>query len=137
MERERCTARRRDGQRCGAPAINGAVVCRRHGANANVLRNAEIMVRMREFHASLPFLQKWTDELVGEHQRSMAALADGARSRRCRARRRDGGRCKCWAIRGGFVCRMHGGAAPQVRAKARTRGEAAKLYRQMAVRTGR
>ena len=41
--------------------------------------------------------------------------------RRCRARHRDGGRCKNWAIRGGTVCRYHGGSAPQVRAAAAER----------------
>ena len=84
---------------------------------------------MREFHAALPFLQRWTDELVGEHDRYVAALADGDRPRKCRARRTDGQPCGCWAIRGGFVCRVHGGAAPQVRAKANVRLESAKIYR--------
>lgn len=32
--RERCTARRRDGQPCQAPAIAGGTVCRRHGGSA-------------------------------------------------------------------------------------------------------
>lgn len=40
---------------------------------------------------------------------------------RCTARRTDGTPCGAWAIRGGFVCRMHGGAAPQVRAAAHAR----------------
>ena len=34
---------------------------------------------------------------------------------RCRGHRRDGSRCKRWAIRGGYVCPSHGGRAPQVR----------------------
>jgi hypothetical protein len=32
--RDRCIARRRDGGRCLAPAVKGAVVCRRHGGAA-------------------------------------------------------------------------------------------------------
>lgn len=41
---------------------------------------------------------------------------------RCRAKaKRSGQPCKLWAIRGGAVCRAHGGAAPQVRAAARRR----------------
>lgn len=36
----------------------------------------------------------------------------------CNARNRKGERCRLKSIPGGSVCRMHGGAAPQVRAKA-------------------
>jgi hypothetical protein len=32
--RDQCTARRRDGGQCLAPAVKGALVCRRHGAGA-------------------------------------------------------------------------------------------------------
>jgi len=39
----------------------------------------------------------------------------------CTARRQDGKPCGRWAIRGGNVCRVHGGAAPQVLARARER----------------
>ncbi len=42
-------------------------------------------------------------------------------ARRCAARRKRGGPCGAWAIHGGVVCRMHGGAAPQVRSAARVR----------------
>jgi hypothetical protein len=40
---------------------------------------------------------------------------------RCTAHRSDGTPCGAWAIRGGYVCRMHGGAAPQVRSAAHMR----------------
>jgi hypothetical protein len=39
----------------------------------------------------------------------------------CTARRSDGEPCRRYAARGGNVCRVHGGAAPQVLAKARER----------------
>jgi hypothetical protein len=37
---------------------------------------------------------------------------------KCTATNRQGKRCGKWPIPGGMVCRMHGGAAPQVQAKA-------------------
>src|ERR1700691_4851910 len=40
---------------------------------------------------------------------------------RCHARTRTGRQCKAKAIEGGFVCRVHGGSAPQVRLAARRR----------------
>jgi hypothetical protein len=41
---------------------------------------------------------------------------------RCSARAKaTGERCRCWSILGGTVCFRHGGAAPQVRLKARER----------------
>lgn len=42
-------------------------------------------------------------------------------ARRCSATARSGERCKRRPIPGGAVCVMHGGAAPQVRAKAAER----------------
>jgi hypothetical protein len=39
----------------------------------------------------------------------------------CTSPTTDGGVCHAWAIRGGNVCRIHGGAAPQVRAMAEFR----------------
>ncbi len=42
--------------------------------------------------------------------------------RRCSARRkRTGEPCGAWAIKGGNVCRIHGGMAPQTQAKAKQR----------------
>lgn len=135
MERERCTARRRDGQQCGAKAVLGATVCRVHGGSApQVRRNAERLAAIWEFRASLPYLQGWVDQLRAEHERGTSGLLKATRPRRCTAKRRDGRRCGNWSIRGGFVCRMHGGAAPQVRAKARARLEAARIYREIAAR---
>ena len=40
---------------------------------------------------------------------------------RCTAHSRSKEQCKRWAIRGGNVCAMHGGKAPQVKAKAEAR----------------
>ena len=40
---------------------------------------------------------------------------------RCTRRRSNGKPCSSWAIRGGWVCWSHGGAAPQVRAAAARR----------------
>lgn len=42
---------------------------------------------------------------------------------RCKAHRRNGEQCRSHPIRGAVVCRMHGGSAPQVRAKAQERLE--------------
>lgn len=42
-------------------------------------------------------------------------------ARRCTARRRQGPPCRCCAVVGGYVRRVHGGAASQVRATANRR----------------
>ena len=39
----------------------------------------------------------------------------------CSARRKAGGPCGSWAVHGAVVCRVHGGAAPQVRRAAEAR----------------
>ena len=54
---------------------------------------------------------------------------------RCVAHRKNGERCLKAAIRGANVCRFHGGAAGQVRRKARERIELA--ADRMATRTAR
>jgi len=51
---------------------------------------------------------------------------------RCHARNRAGGRCGRSAIPGGHVCRQHGGAAPQVRAKAAERLQVQEAWRAVA-----
>ena len=43
------------------------------------------------------------------------------RVQKCHARNRQGQQCGNWAIPGGAVCRMHGGASPKVQAAARER----------------
>ena len=47
-------------------------------------------------------------------------MDDSARNQ-CKATSRAGSRCKLKAILGGTVCRMHGGAAPQVQQAAKDR----------------
>jgi hypothetical protein len=42
-------------------------------------------------------------------------------SRKCEATRQDGEPCQAYAIKGGNVCRVHGGSAPQVKKKAKER----------------
>lgn len=74
---EPCCARRRDGQPCGAPAIPGGFVCRRHGGSApNVKIAAGLRLRQE---AEIQALIKWNqtrsfDDLckVTEAQRAVA-----------------------------------------------------------------
>lgn len=53
-------------------------------------------------------------------------------SRRCRARRKNGEPCKAYAITGGYVCRMHGGASPRAQYAAYVRRFEAGFQRQFA-----
>ena len=46
---------------------------------------------------------------------------------RCTAHHRDGTPCRAWSIRGGFVCRSHGGAISHVRGMANQRLAMAKI----------
>src|SRR3954447_5674751 len=48
-------------------------------------------------------------------------MARVRQARRCTARRTNGMPCRCYAIVGGRTCRVHGGAAGQVRAAAHRR----------------
>lgn len=51
---------------------------------------------------------------------------------RCKAKaKRTGDRCKNWPIRGGRVCRIHGGGAPQVRRAATQRREVARIEQEL------
>lgn len=40
-------------------------------------------------------------------------MARVRQARRCRAKRKNGEPCRAFAIAGGYVCRMHGGASPR------------------------
>jgi hypothetical protein len=51
-------------------------------------------------------------------------------ARRCRARRKNGEPCEAYAITGGYVCRMHGGASPRARRAAYVRQTEADILRQ-------
>jgi hypothetical protein len=57
-------------------------------------------------------------------------MAKIRQARRCRAHRKsDGQPCGNYAVTGAAVCRMHGGAAGQVRRKARERLAEAQAWR--------
>ena len=55
-------------------------------------------------------------------------MARKRQARRCGARRSNGQPCRAYAITGGRVCRVHGGAAPRVRLRARIRSIEASLW---------
>lgn len=46
--------------------------------------------------------------------------------KQCKAKKKNGEQCQAWAIRGGTVCRVHGGMAPAVQRKAQERIEKAR-----------
>ncbi len=52
--RDQCTATRRDGQPCQAPAIEGALVCRRHGGGAPqvAIKAAHVRLQMAAYTAN-------------------------------------------------------------------------------------
>lgn len=79
MARDRCTAHRRDGQPCGAPAIEFGTVCRRHGGAAQQVRFAAERTRrqMRLYDVQ----ERWREqgggadyELLGAINRAQAEL---------------------------------------------------------------
>src|SRR5579875_402932 len=57
-------------------------------------------------------------------------MARVRQARRCRAHRTEGAPCRGWAMVGGFVCRAHGGTAPQVRYAAYVRATEAAIIRE-------
>ena len=59
---------------------------------------------------------KWSDEW-------WAMQSPQTQSRRCKGHKKTGERCKQAALQGTTVCRVHGGAAPHVKAAARARLE--------------
>lgn len=48
---------------------------------------------------------------------------------RCTAHRTNGEPCRAWSIRGGYVCRSHGGSTKRVRAAAELRWAEARATR--------
>lgn len=60
--RDRCTATRRDGQPCQAPAIAEGLVCRRHGGAAPQVR---IAARHRQLQLALYVATREFDEAYG------------------------------------------------------------------------
>ena len=54
----------------------------------------------------------------------LSSVAPIGRTNKCKAHKKDGSRCGHYPIRGGTVCKYHGGAAPQVQMKAKERLEA-------------
>ena len=69
---------------------------------------------------------RMTDPMQGEGENEPRAHP------RCSARCRDGSACSNRPMRGGKVCRMHGGAAPQVRATSERRTRQAAAERSVA-----
>ena len=57
-------------------------------------------------------------------------MARVRQARRCRAHRTNGEPCKAWAINGGYVCRMHGGATPSALRAAEWRLDRAAIHRE-------
>jgi hypothetical protein len=99
----RCTARSKStGQQSQRPAILGGNVCYHHGGNAP---QTKAKARRR--------LEQAADALVA---RLLSFALDGDTSDNVAL-------CKNAAIRGSNVCGYHGGNAPAVKAKARSRLE--------------
>ncbi len=86
--RDRCTAHRHDGQPCGAPAVPGTLVCRRHGGSAPQVRLAaeRRLLEDRLFAAYLAWQQIHNKDhvpgqLLGQAEfDAMVAITDAERA---------------------------------------------------------
>jgi hypothetical protein len=78
MARERCTAHRRDGERCGAPAIPYGAVCRRHGGS---LPNVKAAAKRRKDAAEQRAALARVMVMVGYMRRETARFDEMARVR--------------------------------------------------------
>lgn len=81
MAKDRCSAHRRDGKPCGAPAIEYGTVCLRHGGSAPQVRFAAERLR-REFVLA-DAVDAWREagepvdyDLLGKINRARYDLAD-------------------------------------------------------------
>lgn len=57
-------------------------------------------------------------------------MARVRQARKCHARRTDGEPCNAFAIIGGDICRVHGGASPKVKFRALYRAAEAAIWRE-------
>jgi hypothetical protein len=64
-------------------------------------------------------------------------MARVRQARRCHAHRKNGEPCKAYAIIGGYVCRMHGGASPRALYRALYRATEARIWREFEVEYAR
>jgi hypothetical protein len=120
----RCTAHRRDGQPCRAWAIHGGTVCWAHGGAAPQVRRAAL-ARL-EGAAVRAYAYRAADMIAAARAADQAeaaallgrVLEEGRQAPwphrrdapvRCRWLFDDGRACGAWAVRGGYLCRSHGG----------------------------
>ena len=76
MAKERCSARRRDGERCGAPAIPYGTVCRRHGGS---LPNVQAAAKRRKDQAEQRAALARAMAMIGSMRREIARFDELAR----------------------------------------------------------
>jgi hypothetical protein len=121
----RCTAHRRDGRPCRAWAIHGGTVCWAHGGAAPQVRRAAL-ARL-EGAAVAAYAYRAADMIAAARAADQAeaatllgrVLEEGRQAPwprrrntppvRCRWLFDDGRACGAWAVRGGYLCRSHGG----------------------------